>query len=80
MKNLKMKTRVAAITLTAMAGFAPVAFSAEQGLAGSQAVCDTCCAQEKSTCIIGDYKIADSWHKAETGPCSATQPAPPPTG
>jgi hypothetical protein len=80
MTSMKMKARVAALSVAALAGFAPVAFSSEQGLTTSEAVCDTCCPQEGATCVIGDVRHPSSWHKATPGSCNDTAPAPPPGG
>jgi len=72
------KVRIACLSLAAMVAFAPAAFSAEHGASASSAVCNTCCTEATSTCIVGDIRTNDAY---DNGPnkCPAA-PAPPTSG
>lgn len=66
----RAKVRICVLSAAALAGLAPVAFSPEQGLASSTAVCDSCCREDASLCIIGDFSVDKAYHKNTAGPCN----------
>lgn len=69
-KKTVLRAAALAVTLTA----APLAFSAEQGVAANTACAQkmgstgTCCYQERAMCITPTGNINTSYYKSE-GPC-----------
>lgn len=60
---------------------APFSLTPDGRVAASAATCQdgTCCPELKSTCIIGDWKIADKYALTSGGSCpkSEAEPLPP---
>ncbi len=74
MRRVRRKLYLMLFSATGIAALAPVAFSSEHGVSGSAAVCNTCCTEATSTCIVGDIRTNNAYDNgpAKCAPVNST--------
>lgn len=64
------KLRLILLGGSILGAIAPITVSSSDGIVPAQACADgTCCAEDKSICIINDIRTDNAYYKG-TGPCS----------
>jgi hypothetical protein len=77
MLSFRNRLRLSLLSLAAVLALAPAAFSAEHGVSASTAVCNTCCNETESVCVVGNLRTLNSY---DNGPNKCPTVVAPPTG